>query len=118
MEHAYVNTLTRGDLSSLRWIESELRYAASAPQDADTDLCRVYYAPLNFRDIMIATGKLPPDSLPGKLAGQVSTRDLSTCLNWFFIIIIISAYIMYVPLLSTVVLSVPWAIVPRGPGVD
>ncbi|KAI8423488.1 hypothetical protein MSG28_012603 [Choristoneura fumiferana] len=70
VEHAYVNTLTRGDLSSLRWIESELRYATTVPQGAHTDLCRVYYAPLNFRDIMIATGKLPPDSLPGNLAGQ------------------------------------------------
>lgn len=64
MEHAYVNTLTRGDLSSLRWIESPLRFARD-------ELCRVYYAPLNFRDIMLATGKLPPDALPGNLAGQV-----------------------------------------------
>lgn len=36
------------------------------------ELCQVYYAPLNFRDIMLATGKLPPDALPGGLAGQVS----------------------------------------------
>lgn len=33
-------------------------------------MCSVYYAPLNFRDIMLATGKLPPDALPGDLAGQ------------------------------------------------
>jgi fatty acid synthase len=33
-------------------------------------MCHVYYAPLNFRDIMLATGKLPPDALPGDLAGQ------------------------------------------------
>nr|AGR49310.1 fatty acid synthase [Agrotis ipsilon] len=70
VEHAYVNTLTRGDLSSLRWIESPLRYARDVPQPARTDLCRVYCAPLNFRDIMLATGKLPPDALPGNLAGQ------------------------------------------------
>lgn len=36
----------------------------------NTELCHVYYAPLNFRDIMLATGKLPPDALPGDLAGQ------------------------------------------------
>lgn len=30
----------------------------------------MYYAPLNFRDVMLATGKLPPDALPGELAGQ------------------------------------------------
>lgn len=70
VEHAYVNTLTRGDLSSLRWIESELRWARARPPAPGTDLCRVYYAPLNFRDIMLATGKLPPDALPGNLAGQ------------------------------------------------
>lgn len=38
----------------------------------NTELCSVYYAPLNFRDIMLASGKLPPDALPGDLAGQVS----------------------------------------------
>jgi len=38
----------------------------------NTELCTVYYAPLNFRDIMLASGKLPPDALPGDLAGQVS----------------------------------------------
>lgn len=72
VEHAYVNTLTRGDLSSLRWIESPLRFAEEMPQapGTNTDLCSVYCAPLNFRDVMLATGKLPPDALPGNLAGQ------------------------------------------------
>lgn len=37
----------------------------------NAEMCTVYYAPLNFRDIMLATGKLPPDALPGDLAGQV-----------------------------------------------
>ncbi|CAH0584002.1 unnamed protein product [Chrysodeixis includens] len=70
VEHAYVNTMTRGDLSSLRWIESPLRFAHEQPLPPRTELCRVYCAPLNFRDIMLATGKLPPDALPGNLAGQ------------------------------------------------
>lgn len=70
LEHAYVNTLARGDLSSLRWIESPLRYASEQVLPPRTDLCTVYCAPLNFRDIMLATGKLPPDALPGNLAGQ------------------------------------------------
>lgn len=72
LEHAYVNTLTRGDLSSLRWVESPLRYASEAPAPPGTELCHVYCAALNFRDVMLATGKLPPDALPGNLAGQVS----------------------------------------------
>ena len=39
-------------------------------ENTNSKLCSVYYAPLNFRDIMLATGKLPPDALPGDLAGQ------------------------------------------------
>lgn len=68
-DHAYVNVLTRGDLSSLRWIESPLKYY-DTKSNSKTCLCHVYYAPLNFRDIMLATGKLPPDAIPGDLAGQ------------------------------------------------
>lgn len=68
VEHAYINTLVRGDLSSLKWIEGPLTYYKN--DDPNSELCSVYYAPLNFRDIMLATGKLPPDALPGDLAGQ------------------------------------------------
>uniref|UniRef100_A0A4W5R3G1 Fatty acid synthase n=1 Tax=Hucho hucho TaxID=62062 RepID=A0A4W5R3G1_9TELE len=67
-EQAYVNVLTRGDLSSLCWIASPLRhFVASSPH---VQLCLVYYSSLNFRDIMLATGKLPPDAIPGDLALQ------------------------------------------------
>ena len=66
-EQAYVNVLTRGDLSSLRWFASPLKYAQPKIDEA---LFYVYYASLNFRDIMLATGKLPPDALPGDLATQ------------------------------------------------
>lgn len=48
VEHAYVNTLTRGDLSSLRWIEGPLSYYRS-DNSSNMKLCSVYYAPLNFR---------------------------------------------------------------------
>ncbi|XP_037610720.1 fatty acid synthase [Sebastes umbrosus] len=67
-EQAYVNVLTRGDLSSLRWIASPLRHFVT--NDPNVQLCRVYYSSLNFRDIMLATGKLPPDAIPGDLALQ------------------------------------------------
>lgn len=69
VEHAYINTLTRGDLASLRWIEGPLTFY-KPENHPNTELCTVYYAPLNFRDIMLASGKLPPDALPGDLAGQ------------------------------------------------
>lgn len=72
-EHAYLNVSTRGDLSSLRWYEAQHKYWPSLPptmRNENETLCTVYYAPLNFRDIMLATGKLPPDALPGDLAMQ------------------------------------------------
>lgn len=62
---AFVNVLTRGDLSTLRWIASPLRHFQ--PNNPNVKLCKVYYASLNFRDIMLATGKLPPDAIPGKI---------------------------------------------------
>ncbi|XP_062930495.1 fatty acid synthase [Mobula hypostoma] len=67
-EFAYVNVLTRGDLSSLCWILSPLQHFSS--KDPNIQLCKVYYASLNFRDIMLATGKLPPDAIPGDVALQ------------------------------------------------
>ncbi|XP_059527571.1 fatty acid synthase [Myotis daubentonii] len=67
-EHAFVNVLTRGDLSSIRWVCSPLRHAP-APSPG-VQLCTVYYASLNFRDIMLATGKLSPDAIPGKWAAR------------------------------------------------
>lgn len=64
--HAYLNVLRKGDLSSVTWIE--------APKPTQGNLnenyCTVHYAPLNFRDIMIAVGKLSPDSLPGDAGKQ------------------------------------------------
>ncbi|GBN54927.1 Fatty acid synthase [Araneus ventricosus] len=66
-KHAYLNILTRGDLSSLVWVDSQLKYFR---EPADSILCQVYYAPLNFRDVMLASGKLPADAIPGDLALQ------------------------------------------------
>lgn len=47
-QHAYINALTRGDLSSLRWIEGPLSYY-QPERFPGKELCSVYYAPLNFR---------------------------------------------------------------------
>uniref|UniRef100_A0A4W6CE03 Coiled-coil domain containing 57 n=1 Tax=Lates calcarifer TaxID=8187 RepID=A0A4W6CE03_LATCA len=66
-EQAYVNVLTRGDLSSLRWIASPPHHPVANPNEQQ---CLVYYSSLNFRDVMLATGKLPPDAIPGDLALQ------------------------------------------------
>lgn len=70
VEHAYINTLTRGDLSSLSWVESPNKYFDLMELPSDVHLCSVYYAPLNFRDIMIASGRLIIDAIPGQLADR------------------------------------------------
>ena len=68
-QHAYVNVLTRGDLASLKWIQSPTKHLSTTNYQ-DKSLCKVFNTSLNFRDIMLATGKLPPDALPGDMASQ------------------------------------------------
>ncbi|TMW54903.1 hypothetical protein DOY81_000136, partial [Sarcophaga bullata] len=68
VEHAYVNALTKGDLASLKWIESPLLNTNLL--DNNSELCSVYYAPINFRDVMLSSGKLNADALPGDLGLQ------------------------------------------------
>lgn len=51
-DHCYGNVLQRGDLSTLSWLEgrTESRNAK--------DIVKVQYASINFRDVMLATGRL------------------------------------------------------------
>lgn len=74
-QHALLNVATRGDLASLTWFQMAKPQASDAA-GRDSVLCEVYYAPLNFRDVMLATGKLPPDALPGDLATKVCIHFL------------------------------------------
>ncbi|XP_068233154.1 fatty acid synthase [Palaemon carinicauda] len=68
--HALLNVATRGDLASLTWYEAPAPESQEVLSKSSQELlvCDVHYAPLNFRDVMLATGKLPPDALPGDLA--------------------------------------------------
>ncbi|XP_067671035.1 fatty acid synthase-like [Haliotis asinina] len=65
-EHAYIDVTVRGDLSSLKWIVSPL-HKHDEPVRAGREQCKVHYSSLNFRDVMLATGKLPPDAIPGEM---------------------------------------------------
>lgn len=49
-DHIFGNVIHRGDLSSLRWFEGPLN-----PADAEI---KITYSSINFRDIMLATGRL------------------------------------------------------------
>ncbi|CAI4233223.1 unnamed protein product [Auanema sp. JU1783] len=70
-EHAFINTLTRGDVSSLTWFESPNQFFhAIEGRKESQELCSVYYAAINFRDVMLAYGRLPPDAIPGNFADR------------------------------------------------
>ncbi|GMR51168.1 hypothetical protein PMAYCL1PPCAC_21363, partial [Pristionchus mayeri] len=69
-EHAFINTLVRGDVSSLTWFESPNQYYDVLPKKANNEMCQVYYAALNFRDIMLAYGRLSADAIPGNFADR------------------------------------------------
>ncbi|XP_050524285.1 fatty acid synthase [Daktulosphaira vitifoliae] len=56
-EHAYVNSTIRGDLSSLKWIAGPIKVT----EKNKLDIVHIYYTALNFRDIMLASGKLAPE---------------------------------------------------------
>ncbi|XP_037572166.1 fatty acid synthase-like [Dermacentor silvarum] len=66
-DFAFLSIQRRGDLSSLQWYESPLKYASPSSRTVeDGRLCDVYYAPLNLRDVLLATGKIAPEPISGK----------------------------------------------------
>ncbi|KAK9884211.1 hypothetical protein WA026_005161 [Henosepilachna vigintioctopunctata] len=58
-EHFYANPLTRGDLSTIRWMEGELRLNSILPPGKT--IVQIYYSPMNFRDVMTASGRISAD---------------------------------------------------------
>ena len=73
--HAFINVETKGDLSSLKWFESDHKYWPIG-RTSRQNLIKIYYSALNFRDIMISTGKLSVNALPGDLPHQKCTLGL------------------------------------------
>jgi fatty acid synthase, animal type len=50
IKHAYVNTLTNGNLSSLCWIESPIKFHKTQQhKNSPEKLCTVHYSALNFK---------------------------------------------------------------------
>ncbi|XP_070493817.1 fatty acid synthase-like [Chironomus tepperi] len=52
--HCYGNSLVKSDLSSLKWLQGPLELS-------DENIVRVHFASLNFKDVMLATGKISAD---------------------------------------------------------
>ncbi len=73
--HAILTNLISGDLSTLAWVEHSSIYSDVNP-DRDSGNPREpvynYYAALNFRDVMIASGRLTHDTIQVDLSGAGS----------------------------------------------
>ncbi|OWR55047.1 fatty acid synthase [Danaus plexippus] len=68
--HAFVNTTTIGDLSTLKWLEGPIR-ENTVFKDPYSILIHVYCAALNFRDVMTAMGRVTVDAVArGRLAQE------------------------------------------------
>lgn len=57
-DHCYANTLTKADISSLTWLTGPYNY--TRPKN---EMARVKFASLNFRDVILASGKLNAEVL-------------------------------------------------------
>ncbi|XP_053215026.1 fatty acid synthase-like [Panonychus citri] len=57
----YADIKTKGDLSSLRWFQSHHSNWTHIPNDKlieDQEKVKIYYGSLNFRDVLIVTGRI------------------------------------------------------------
>lgn len=63
--HFYLNSLVKGDLSTLRWLNGPLN-----SKRLNRDHVRIQYASLNFRDVMLATGKINSDDVLNRIQQQ------------------------------------------------
>lgn len=53
-KHSFVNLMTRGDISSLKWVSGNLDLSRD-------DLIEVHYTALNYRDVLVATKRIIVD---------------------------------------------------------
>lgn len=66
--HAYVDIKTKGDMSSFRWLENSTKYFSRMPSECRLSekevLVNVHYAALNFKDVMVASGRISSEAYP------------------------------------------------------
>ncbi|CAH2098689.1 unnamed protein product [Euphydryas editha] len=68
--HAFVKTVTVGDLSSQKWLEGPIK-ENQLLRNPNNVLINVYCAALNFRDVMYAMGRVTVDAVAhGRLAQE------------------------------------------------
>ncbi|KAL3270572.1 hypothetical protein HHI36_021109 [Cryptolaemus montrouzieri] len=76
-EHFFINPTTRGDLSSLKWIEGRLNSESVLPPEKT--MVQVYYASINFRDIMTASGRINADVITMDRIEQECVQGFEFC---------------------------------------
>nr|XP_050846949.1 fatty acid synthase-like isoform X1 [Vespula vulgaris] len=59
--HAIIKQLIRGDLNTIRWVEGPI-----TKDYQDEGLISIHYASLNFKDVMLSTGKIEPEGCSRK----------------------------------------------------
>ncbi|XP_063925092.1 fatty acid synthase-like [Zophobas morio] len=81
-EHSYAHFKSRGDISSFEWLEGHL--SEEVPLKEGQLLVPTYYASINFKDIMAASGRVNPEMIQSHRLGQeiligfeFSGKDLS-----------------------------------------
>ena len=63
--HFFTNCLVKGDLSTLTWL-----YGPQNLGELNQNLVHIQYASLNFRDVMLATGKINSDDVLDRIHQQ------------------------------------------------
>lgn len=63
-DHCFANCLIRGDLSSLCWLSGPLN------SKTEKEIINISFASLNFRDVMLATGKITSDDVLTRIQQQ------------------------------------------------
>ena len=66
-KHVYLDVKVKGDLSSFRWFQARQDSWKTLPNkisQRELKLVHVYYSALNFKDIMMASGRIPPNAYP------------------------------------------------------
>lgn len=85
-----MNIDVKGNVSTLHWVESELKYPEEAP---GKDMCQVSYSAINQRDVLYALGRLALKDLPGKEVIYIFPYIAYT-VSWMDAIIVYFLYIV------------------------
>lgn len=74
IQHAHLDVLKCGDQSTLSWIQSPSPHQSSSSViNDDTELCSVYYAPVNYRDVQMSTERMATQE--GNFGLEFAGRD-------------------------------------------